>query len=123
MPLVLLAVDFDLVPHAVILLGGPDVEDVVAPDQHLAQVPGGGAVDELLGVGELQVHVAVGGHQEPLVLMAPLQLDHHALPREPIEEWLGIYWHSSGHFAIFGSFSWMILIRGLVCRLGDKSVI
>ena len=100
MPLVLLAVDFVLVPHAVILLGGPDVEDVVAPDQHLAQVPGGGAVDELLGVGELQVHVAVRGHQEPLVLVAPLQLHHHALTRQPIEEWLRIHWHRPGHLVV-----------------------
>ena len=95
MPLVLLAVDFNLVPHAVILLGGPDVEDVVAPDQHLAQVPGGGAVNELLGVGELQVHVAVSGHQEPLVLMAPLQLDHDCLASESIEEGLGVHGHGS----------------------------
>merc|ERR1719234_1833495 len=54
----------------------PDVQHIVATDQHLSQVSSAGAVDELLGVGQLQVHVAVRGDQEALVLMSPLQLDH-----------------------------------------------
>ncbi len=42
------------------------------PDEDLPQVAGTVAVDVLLGAGQLEVHVAVGGHQEALVLVAPL---------------------------------------------------
>lgn len=45
-----------------------------APDQDLAQVAGELLVDELLGVGQLDVHVAVGADEAPVVLgFAPLQ--------------------------------------------------
>lgn len=82
----------------------PDVEHVVAPDQNLPEVAGGGPVYELLSVGQLEVHVAVGGHQEALVLVTPLELDHHLLPRQLIEEGLGVYWHSSGHLDLMIGF-------------------
>ena len=44
-----------------------DVENIVASDQDLAQVAGEGAVNVLLGVGQLEVHVAVDGDQVALV--------------------------------------------------------
>lgn len=89
---------------------------------YLSQVASAGAVDVLLGIGELQVHVPVGRDQEALwrdvyvlheqktlgkantrafqhvsylVLMAPLQLDHDCLASESIEEGLGVHGHGS----------------------------
>ena len=49
-----------------ILFSSSDVEDVVAPNQHLPQVASAGPIDELLGVRQLEVHVPVAGDQEPL---------------------------------------------------------
>ena len=62
------------------------IRDEVAPDQHLAEVPRELSVDVLLRGRELQVHVRVGGHQEPLVLHAPLELDDDGFARELVEE-------------------------------------
>ena len=75
----------------------PDVEYIVASDQDLSEVPSWGAVYELLRVCQLEVHVTVSGHQEALVLVSPLELHHHLLPRQLIEEGLGVNRHSSGH--------------------------
>lgn len=41
------------------LVHTPDPEHVVTPDEDLAQRPGEVVLDVLLGVGELDVHVAV----------------------------------------------------------------
>ena len=41
----------------------PDVEDVVTPDQDLPEVASLSPVNVLLGVGQLEVHVAVCGNQ------------------------------------------------------------
>lgn len=41
----------------------PDVEDVVTPDQDLPEVTSLSPVNVLLGVGQLEVHVAVCGNQ------------------------------------------------------------
>merc|ERR1719150_2557503 len=71
----------------------PDVEHIVAAHQNLSQVSSAGAVDELLSVGQLQVHVPVRGHQESLVLVSPLQLHHDSLASESIEEGLGVHRH------------------------------
>ena len=103
-----------LLHHVLFLLGRLDVEDVVAPHQHLAKISCAklrhkncqlkimvptclSSVNELLGVCELEVHVAVCGNQEPFVLMAPLQLHHHRLPGQTVQEGLGVDWHSIGH--------------------------
>ena len=53
-----------LLSHLLVLLRSLDVEDVVTSDQHLPEVPSLGPVNELLCVGQLEVHVAVGGHQK-----------------------------------------------------------
>ena len=53
-----------LLSHLLVLLRSLDVEDVVTSDQHLPEVPSLGPVNELLCVGKLEVHVAVGGHQK-----------------------------------------------------------
>ena len=66
------------------------MSNCLLPHEDLAEVPGAGSVDVLLGGGQLQVHVVVGRHQEPLVLMAPLELDHDGLPSQAVEEGLGI---------------------------------
>lgn len=67
-------------------VGGLDPQHVVAPDQDLAQVAGELLVDELLRVGELDVHVAVGRHQPALVLgLAPLQA-HDDVLVDPVEK-------------------------------------
>ena len=73
------------------------IRDEVAPDQHLAEVPRELSVDVLLRGRELQVHVRVGGHQEPLVLHAPLELDDDGFARELVEERLGVDGHGCGH--------------------------
>ena len=44
-----------------------NVENIVASDQDLAQVAGEGAVNVLLGVSQLEVHVAVDGDQVSLI--------------------------------------------------------
>lgn len=41
----------------------PHVQDVVAPDEHLPEVPGELSVDELLRGRELEVHVGVDGDE------------------------------------------------------------
>ena len=41
----------------------PDVEDVVTPDQDLPEVASLSPVNVLLGVGQLEVHVAVCSNQ------------------------------------------------------------
>merc|ERR1719193_330813 len=46
----------------------PDVQHIVAPHQHLSQVSSAGAVDELLSVGQLQVHVSIRGDQEEVLV-------------------------------------------------------
>lgn len=54
------------------LVGTLDPEHVVTPDQNLAEVARELGVDELLGVAELDVHVAVDADQSALVLgLAP----------------------------------------------------
>lgn len=50
------------------------VEYIVAADESLTDVAFALAVDPLLSVEELQVHVAIEGDQGALVLHAPLQL-------------------------------------------------
>jgi hypothetical protein len=47
---------------------------------------------ELLGVGELEVHVAVRAHQEALVLHAPLQPNQHWLARLQLQERFWVDW-------------------------------
>lgn len=42
----------------------------------------------------LHVHVAVHGHQVPLVLHPPLQLHHHRLSRETVQKGLGVQWQT-----------------------------
>ena len=51
-----------------------NVENIVASDQDLAQVAGEGAVNVLLGVGQLEVHVAVDGDQVALVYVISFEL-------------------------------------------------
>ena len=65
--------DLNHVKHLLLLLLNflvvnklPDVEHVVAPDQHLPEGAGAAAVNVFLGVGQLHVHVAVSRHQESL---------------------------------------------------------
>lgn len=65
------AVHLDVVVFA--LVGPLDPEHVVTPDQDLAEVARELGVDELLGVAELDVHVAVDADQSALVLgLAPV---------------------------------------------------
>ena len=54
-------------------------------------------VDEILCGGQLQVLVPVDGDEESLVLVAPLELDHHGLARQAVEEWLRVHGHGAGH--------------------------
>merc|ERR1719193_130067 len=82
-----------LAPLLHVVFCSPDVQHIVASDQNLSQVSSAGAVDELLGVGQLQVHVSVRGDQEALVLMSPLQLDHDSLASESVEEGLWVHGH------------------------------
>ena len=75
---------------------------------------GEGAVNVLLGVGQLQVHVAVDGDQVALVykfsfsrkgrfsylvLHAPLELDEDRFTSERIQKGLGVGW-GDGHLKI-----------------------
>eukprot|EP00413_Alexandrium_margalefii_P049895 CAMPEP_0204610702 /NCGR_PEP_ID=MMETSP0661-20131031/61642_1 /ASSEMBLY_ACC=CAM_ASM_000606 /TAXON_ID=109239 /ORGANISM="Alexandrium margalefi, Strain AMGDE01CS-322" /LENGTH=94 /DNA_ID=CAMNT_0051622523 /DNA_START=677 /DNA_END=961 /DNA_ORIENTATION=- len=76
-----------------LLLHAADVEHVVATDEDLAQVAAEAAVDPLLGVQQLQVHVGVDGLEGALVLHAPLQLRQDQLPCEVVEEGLGVHGH------------------------------
>merc|ERR1719193_1070583 len=82
-----------LAPLLHVVFCSPDVQHIVAPHQNLSQVSSAGAVDELLGVGQLQVHVSIRGDQEALVLMSPLQLNHDSLASEPVEEGLWVHGH------------------------------
>ena len=57
-----------------------------APDEDLPEIAGELLVDELLGVGELHVHVAVDAHEPPLVLgLAPLEPHHDVLVDEVLQ--------------------------------------
>ena len=67
-----------------------NVEDVVAADERLADVTLAFAVDPLLRVEELQVHVAVEGDECALVLHAPFELDDHRLVDQVNQEGLRI---------------------------------
>ena len=67
-----------------------NVEDVVAADESLADVALAFAVDPLLRVEELQVHVAVEGNECALVLHAPFELDDHRLVDQVNQEGLRI---------------------------------
>lgn len=73
-------------------LDAPDVEDVVTPNQNFAEVARTVTVDVLLGIGELEVHVTINGDEVAFVLHAPLQLHHHRLSRETVQEGLWIEW-------------------------------
>lgn len=53
----------------------------ILPNEDFAEIAGASAVNELLGGGQLQVHVAVGGHQKALVFVAPFELNHHGFAR------------------------------------------
>ena len=44
----------------------PDIEDIVGTDQHLPQTAGAVVVDVLICVGQMEVHVLVGGHEVAL---------------------------------------------------------
>ena len=67
------------------------------PDEDLSQVPRAVPVDELLRGVKLQVHVPVGGDEVSLVFVAPLELDHHRLPRQAVEEGLRVHGHRASH--------------------------
>ena len=67
-----------------------NVEDVVAANERLADVTLAFAVDPLLRVEELQVHVAVEGDECALVLHAPFELDDHRLVDQVNQEGLWI---------------------------------
>ena len=67
-----------------------NVEDVVAADERLADVTLAFAVDPLLRIEELQVHVAVEGDECALVLHAPFELDDHRLVDQVNQEGLWI---------------------------------
>jgi hypothetical protein len=55
-----------------------DPEDIVAPYQHLAEGGSQLLVDELLGVGELDVHVAVDGDEDAFVFgLSPLEAHYY----------------------------------------------
>ena len=44
-----------------------NVENIIAADQNLAQMTGKGAINVLLGVGELEIHVSIDGDKITLV--------------------------------------------------------
>ena len=67
-----------------------NVEDIVAADERLADVTFALAVDPLLRIEELQVHVAVEGDECALVLHAPFKLDNHGLVDQVNQEGLRI---------------------------------
>eukprot|EP00632_Arachnochrysis_sp_CCMP2950_P014885 CAMPEP_0185698932 /NCGR_PEP_ID=MMETSP1164-20130828/6621_1 /TAXON_ID=1104430 /ORGANISM="Chrysoreinhardia sp, Strain CCMP2950" /LENGTH=132 /DNA_ID=CAMNT_0028365861 /DNA_START=127 /DNA_END=521 /DNA_ORIENTATION=- len=68
----------------------PQIEDVVTSDEHLAELARQLAVDELLRLAELEVHVRVDRDEPPLVLHAPLELHEDDLPGEVVQERLRV---------------------------------
>ena len=67
-----------------------NVEDIVAADERLADVTLAFAVDPLLRIEELQIHVAVEGDECALVFHAPFKLDNHGLVDQVNQEGLRI---------------------------------
>ena len=67
-----------------------DVQHVVAANERFANVALALAVDPLLRVEELQVHVAVEGDECALVLHAPLELDNDRLVNQVDQERLRV---------------------------------
>lgn len=63
------------------------------PNQYFPQVSSQLPVYVLLGVGQLHVHVVVGGDQVALVLHPPLELHHDGLAREPVQKGLRVQRH------------------------------
>lgn len=62
-----------------------------APPQTPHQEPRGGSCPSAATADpHLHVHVAVDGDEVALVLHPPLQLHHHRLPRQPVQEGLGV---------------------------------
>lgn len=75
---------FESISHwlgIIIFLDTSDIQNIVASNEDFAEIAGASAVNELLGGGQLQVHVAVGGHQKALVFVAPFELNHHGFAR------------------------------------------
>ena len=71
-------------------LGIANVEHIVAADERFADVTFAFAVDPLLRVEELQIHVAIESDECALVLHAPFQLDDHWLVDQVNQEGLRI---------------------------------
>jgi hypothetical protein len=80
-----------------------------SPDENFSQTSGAGPVDELFGLSELKVHVAVGGDEVAFVLVAPLQLDHHDLAEKAVQERLRVR-HGGAHCRVREFFHWKTLI-------------
>lgn len=60
---------------------------------YLAKVSCAVSIDEFFGVHHVQVHVGVGGNEESLVFVSPLELDHHGFPNERVEEGFRVHGH------------------------------
>ena len=79
--------------HVPLPVGLLDPEDVVAADEDLAEVARELLVDVLLGVGQLDVEVAVDGDQAALVLgLAPLEPYYDVLVDAVRGAVLVVYW-------------------------------
>ena len=63
------------------------------PNKDLSEVSRAVSVDVLFGVGQLEVHVSVGGDEISLVFVTPFQLDHHGFAGQVVEERLGVHGH------------------------------
>lgn len=87
---------------------------IAIPDENLAQLSGQLVGDELLGVCQLKVEVAVGADQAALVLgLGPLQADNDILVDELLEHRTGIDWYEAhcGGFECCVLGSWELRAR------------
>uniref|UniRef100_A0A7G3AGR6 Putative secreted protein n=1 Tax=Lutzomyia longipalpis TaxID=7200 RepID=A0A7G3AGR6_LUTLO len=90
-----------LIPHLtlfIVVIYATDVQDVVAADENLTEITCILTINVFLSVGQLQVHVAVHGHEVSFVLVPPFELHHHCFPGQTVEEGFRVDWHGSRHF-------------------------
>lgn len=75
-----------------------DPKDIVTADQNLAEGTGAGAADELLCVGQLDVHIEVDGDESaPVLCLAPLEAHDDILVDEALKQRPGVEGRNGGH--------------------------